>query len=118
MKRGLLTFMNLTGNARKDGRWKIDNTTHCGMIQLKVTFAIKRALHQRAHERDTPEGVPFKITCEPSTPIHAWSVWIIPRYAITCGCPLVAVTNGHYVHREREYGALKDRNRNEIHIPC
>ena len=84
--------MNLTGNARKDGRWKIDNTTQSGMIQMKVTFAIKRALHQRAHAHDTPEGCLFKITCELSKPIRARSVWIIACYAITCGCPLVAAT--------------------------
>jgi len=68
------TFINLTGNARRDGRWKIDNTTQCGTIQMKVTFAIKRALHQRAHAHDNPEGGLFKITCELSTPIRARSV--------------------------------------------
>jgi len=78
--------MNLRGNARKDGRWKIDNTTQCGMIQMKVTFAIKRALHQRAHAHDTPKDGLFKITCELSTTIRARSVWIIVRYTITCGC--------------------------------
>ena len=41
------------------------------MMRVKVTCAIKRALHQRAHAHDTQEGGDlFKITCELSTPIR------------------------------------------------